>query len=64
MTNGLVVMIAAVSPASICYPETVSTLRFADRVKTVKVKVCAECLVAFCSHFLQWLTMFGTELFH
>uniref|UniRef100_A0A7S4G3I3 Kinesin-like protein n=1 Tax=Eutreptiella gymnastica TaxID=73025 RepID=A0A7S4G3I3_9EUGL len=42
MTNGLVVMIAAVSPASICYPETVSTLRFADRVKTVKVKAVSN----------------------
>eukprot|EP01006_Ploeotia_vitrea_P028536 TRINITY_DN61206_c0_g1_i1.p1 TRINITY_DN61206_c0_g1~~TRINITY_DN61206_c0_g1_i1.p1 ORF type:complete len:931 (+),score=93.40 TRINITY_DN61206_c0_g1_i1:106-2898(+) len=38
MTNGKVIMIAAVSPASICYAETVSTLKFADRIKQVKIK--------------------------
>jgi len=39
MTAGIVVMIAAVSPASICYQETLSTLRFATRIKQVKIKV-------------------------
>ena len=39
MTNGRVIMIAALSPASICYDETMSTLRFADRIKKVKIKV-------------------------
>eukprot|EP00668_Euglena_longa_P002240 GGOE01002586.1.p1 GENE.GGOE01002586.1~~GGOE01002586.1.p1 ORF type:complete len:941 (-),score=309.77 GGOE01002586.1:82-2904(-) len=38
MTAGRVIMIAALSPASICYPETLSTLRFADRIKQVKIK--------------------------
>ncbi|KAJ9448183.1 Kinesin-like protein unc-104 [Diplonema papillatum] len=38
MTNGKVIMIAAVSPASICYDESVSTLRFAERIKMVKIK--------------------------
>eukprot|EP01062_Namystynia_karyoxenos_P007739 TRINITY_DN12717_c2_g1_i1.p1 TRINITY_DN12717_c2_g1~~TRINITY_DN12717_c2_g1_i1.p1 ORF type:complete len:997 (+),score=386.78 TRINITY_DN12717_c2_g1_i1:99-2993(+) len=38
MTNGRVIMIAAVSPASINYSETISTLRFADRIKQVKIK--------------------------
>ena len=38
MTNGKVVMIAAVSPASICYEESLSTLRFAERIKLVKIK--------------------------
>ena len=38
MTSGKVFMIAAVSPASICYEETVSTLRFAERIKLVKIK--------------------------
>lgn len=38
MTNGKVIMIAAVSPASICYDESVSTLRFAERIKLVKIK--------------------------
>eukprot|EP00668_Euglena_longa_P003094 GGOE01003614.1.p1 GENE.GGOE01003614.1~~GGOE01003614.1.p1 ORF type:complete len:915 (-),score=298.71 GGOE01003614.1:391-3111(-) len=38
MTNGKVVMIAALSPASICYDESMSTLRFADRIKQVKIK--------------------------
>lgn len=38
MTNGQVIMIAALSPASICYEESVSTLRFAERIKLVKVK--------------------------
>ena len=39
MTNGRVIMIAALSPASICYEESMSTLRFADRIKKVKIKV-------------------------
>jgi kinesin family member 1 len=38
MTNGRVIMIAAVSPASICYDESISTLRFAERIKMVKIK--------------------------
>ena len=38
MTNGKVIMIAAVSPASICYDESMSTLRFAERIKMVKIK--------------------------
>lgn len=38
MTNGKVIMIAAVSPASICFDESVSTLRFAERIKMVKIK--------------------------
>eukprot|EP00906_Rhabdomonas_costata_P030228 RCo042701 len=38
MTNGKLMMIAAVSPASICYEETISTLRFAERIKKVKIK--------------------------
>lgn len=38
MTNGKVVMIAAVSPASICFEESMSTLRFAERIKLVKIK--------------------------
>ena len=38
MTSGKVIMIAALSPASICYPETLSTLKFADRIKQVKIK--------------------------
>eukprot|EP01006_Ploeotia_vitrea_P048702 TRINITY_DN67264_c0_g1_i1.p1 TRINITY_DN67264_c0_g1~~TRINITY_DN67264_c0_g1_i1.p1 ORF type:complete len:940 (-),score=144.81 TRINITY_DN67264_c0_g1_i1:171-2990(-) len=38
MTGGKVIMIAALSPASICYAETLSTLKFADRIKQVKIK--------------------------
>eukprot|EP00669_Euglena_mutabilis_P006455 TRINITY_DN2068_c0_g1_i2.p1 TRINITY_DN2068_c0_g1~~TRINITY_DN2068_c0_g1_i2.p1 ORF type:complete len:916 (-),score=316.03 TRINITY_DN2068_c0_g1_i2:289-3003(-) len=38
MTNGRVVMIAALSPANICHAESVSTLMFADRIKQVKIK--------------------------
>lgn len=38
MTTGKVIMIAALSPASICYDESVSTLRFAERIKMVKIK--------------------------
>eukprot|EP00760_Papus_ankaliazontas_P034080 PhM_4_TR6952/c0_g1_i1/m.20249 len=38
MTNGKVIMIAALSPASICYDESMSTLRFAERIKLVKIK--------------------------
>jgi kinesin family protein 1 len=38
MTNGKVIMIAAVSPASICFEESMSTLRFAERIKMVKIK--------------------------
>ena len=38
MTNGKVIMIAAVSPASICFDESMSTLRFAERIKMVKIK--------------------------
>jgi kinesin family protein 1 len=38
MTNGKVIMIAAVSPASICFEESMSTLRFAERIKLVKIK--------------------------
>eukprot|EP00906_Rhabdomonas_costata_P030596 RCo043224 len=45
MTNGLVIMIAAISPASICYAETMSTLRFADRLKTVRIKAQANVTV-------------------
>jgi len=39
MTNGRVIMIAAVSPAAINYDESMSTLRFAERIKTVRIKV-------------------------
>lgn len=45
MTNGKVIMIAAVSPASICYQETMSTLRFADRIKQVKIKAKSHVMV-------------------
>lgn len=38
MTNGRVIMIAAISPASICYDESVSTLEFAKRIKSVKIR--------------------------
>ncbi len=38
MTNGKVIMIAALSPASICFDESISTLRFAERIKMVKIK--------------------------
>lgn len=38
MTGGKVIMIAALSPASICYAETLSTLKFADRIKQIKIK--------------------------
>jgi|Transcript_2891 hypothetical protein len=38
MTSGKVIMIAALSPASICYAESLSTLKFADRIKQVKIK--------------------------
>jgi len=38
MTGGKVIMIAALSPASICYPETMSTLKFAERIKQIKIK--------------------------
>eukprot|EP00756_Hemistasia_phaeocysticola_P041812 Hpha_TRINITY_DN16936_c0_g1::TRINITY_DN16936_c0_g1_i4::g.56648::m.56648/K10392/KIF1; kinesin family member 1 len=37
MTNGRVIMIAALSPANICYDESVSTLEFAKRIKSVKI---------------------------
>eukprot|EP01013_Petalomonas_cantuscygni_P023707 TRINITY_DN45199_c0_g1_i1.p1 TRINITY_DN45199_c0_g1~~TRINITY_DN45199_c0_g1_i1.p1 ORF type:complete len:942 (-),score=229.92 TRINITY_DN45199_c0_g1_i1:339-3164(-) len=37
MTNGKVIMIAALSPAAICRQETLSTLHFCDRMKEVKV---------------------------
>eukprot|EP01013_Petalomonas_cantuscygni_P009401 TRINITY_DN2222_c0_g2_i2.p1 TRINITY_DN2222_c0_g2~~TRINITY_DN2222_c0_g2_i2.p1 ORF type:complete len:1052 (+),score=288.74 TRINITY_DN2222_c0_g2_i2:241-3396(+) len=39
MTNGKVLMIAAVSPASVCTDETISTLAFADNIKKVRVRV-------------------------
>eukprot|EP01062_Namystynia_karyoxenos_P066239 TRINITY_DN60201_c0_g1_i1.p1 TRINITY_DN60201_c0_g1~~TRINITY_DN60201_c0_g1_i1.p1 ORF type:complete len:1013 (+),score=311.97 TRINITY_DN60201_c0_g1_i1:96-3041(+) len=39
MTNGRVIMIAALSPASICYDESVSTLEFAKRIKRVRIRV-------------------------
>lgn len=39
MTNGRVIMIAALSPAAICYDESMSTLRFAERIKQVRIKV-------------------------
>lgn len=45
MTNGKVIMIAAVSPADICYQETMSTLRFADRIKQVKIKAKSHVMV-------------------
>lgn len=35
-------MIAAISPAAICWAETMSTLRFADRLKTVRIKALAN----------------------
>jgi len=38
MTKGKVIMIAAVSPSSICFDESMSTLRFAERIKLVKIK--------------------------
>eukprot|EP00668_Euglena_longa_P003645 GGOE01004267.1.p1 GENE.GGOE01004267.1~~GGOE01004267.1.p1 ORF type:complete len:938 (-),score=361.75 GGOE01004267.1:725-3538(-) len=38
MTGGKVIMIAALSPASICFHESLSTLKFADRIKQVKIK--------------------------
>ena len=36
--NSKTVMIAALSPAAINYDETLSTLRFADRAKTIKTR--------------------------
>ncbi|KAI8917024.1 P-loop containing nucleoside triphosphate hydrolase protein [Powellomyces hirtus] len=36
--NALTVMIACVSPAQSCYEETMSTLRFAERAKKVKLR--------------------------
>uniref|UniRef100_A0A0N4Z581 Kinesin-like protein n=1 Tax=Parastrongyloides trichosuri TaxID=131310 RepID=A0A0N4Z581_PARTI len=36
--NSKTIMIAAISPADINYDETLSTLRFADRVKNIKTK--------------------------
>eukprot|EP00049_Salpingoeca_infusionum_P014008 m.261034 g.261034 ORF g.261034 m.261034 type:complete len:963 (+) comp15570_c0_seq2:394-3282(+) len=36
--NSKSVMIAALSPASVNYPETLSTLQFADRMKSIKTK--------------------------
>ena len=36
--NSKTVMIAALSPASVNYEETLSTLRFADRAKQIKTK--------------------------
>eukprot|EP00668_Euglena_longa_P014107 GGOE01018079.1.p1 GENE.GGOE01018079.1~~GGOE01018079.1.p1 ORF type:complete len:918 (-),score=221.74 GGOE01018079.1:271-2829(-) len=39
MTNGRVIMIAALSPAAICFDESMSTLRFAERIKQVRIKV-------------------------
>ena len=37
--NSKTVMVAAVSPASINFDETLSTLRYADRAKQIKVVV-------------------------
>lgn len=37
--NSKTVMIAALSPADINFDETLSTLRFADRVKSIKTQV-------------------------
>ena len=37
--NAKTIMIAAVSPADVNYPETLSTLRYADRAKQIKNKV-------------------------
>ena len=36
--NSKTIMIAAVSPADINYDESLSTLRYADRAKKIKVK--------------------------
>lgn len=36
--NSKTIMIAALSPADINYDETLSTLRFADRVKSIKTQ--------------------------
>ena len=36
--NSKTIMIAALSPAAINYDETLSTLRFADRAKTIKTR--------------------------
>lgn len=36
--NSKTIMIAAISPASICYDESISTLKYADRAKQIKNK--------------------------
>lgn len=38
--NSKTIMIAALSPADVNYDETLSTLRYADRAKKIKNKVC------------------------
>ena len=40
--NCFTVMIAHISPASICYEESKNTLKYADRVKHLKTKVCVS----------------------
>ena len=34
--NARTIMLAAISPAALCYEETMSTLRYADRAKQIK----------------------------
>jgi len=47
--NSKTIMIAALSPADINYDETLSTLRFADRVKSIKtVAVVNEVTIPKC----------------
>ncbi|MEE6526952.1 hypothetical protein FKM82_027908 [Ascaphus truei] len=36
--NSRTIMIAAISPADLCYEETLSTLRYAERAKKIKNK--------------------------
>ena len=44
------VMIAHISPASICFEESKNTLKYADRAKHLKTKVCTYmfCCLCFC----------------
>ena len=43
--NSFTVMIAHISPASSCYEESKNTLKYADRVKHLKTKVCVRACV-------------------
>lgn len=40
--NSKTLMIACVSPSDVDFQETLSTLKYADRAKNIKNKVCAE----------------------